>query len=99
MNFLDIYMKFVKCFIVRNRAEYFKEYREKFGDVMRSQVKEWFKKHPDYSKKWRRSHPDYFKDWQKHHPNYCMKWRLCHKAHWKDYIKNYMRKYRAKSCK
>ncbi len=33
-----------------NRAAYQKEYREKYGDYMQEQIKEWFIQHPDYLK-------------------------------------------------
>jgi len=48
----------------QGRTIYQKEYREKYGDFMREQIKEWFKQHPDYLKKWRTTHPKYFQEYR-----------------------------------
>jgi len=65
------------------REAYDKEYREKCGDVMREQIKEWFKKHPKYLKEWRSAHPRYFDAW-----------RQKNKVHLRKYKRFYMREYR-----
>jgi hypothetical protein len=82
---------------VKKRYEYFKEYREKFGDIMRLQIREWFREHPDYLKEWGEQHPNYFKYWRMKHPDYFKKWREEHKEQWNEYLKNYMKMYRVKS--
>ena len=41
------------------RVAYQKEYRNKYGDKMRLQIKEWFSEHNNYLKKWRVEHPSY----------------------------------------
>jgi len=60
------------------RAFYYKEYREKYGDLMREQIKDWYKQHPDYLKEWRKLHPNYFKEYRRR--NYE---RL--KIYWREY--------------
>ena len=65
------------------RASYQKEYREKSGDKMKEQIKEWYKEHLDYSKQWKESHPGYFT-----HRGEKQRNRL------RKYMKFYMRKYR-----
>lgn len=52
------------------RYWYHKEYREKYGDLMKEQIKEWFKKHPNYHKNWRKRHSDYWHKWRKRHLKY-----------------------------
>ena len=53
----------------KDRSKYNKEYREKYGDFMQEQIKEWLLQHPDYFKEWRKSHPDYYTKYRKknHH--------------------------------
>jgi hypothetical protein len=65
------------------RASYQKDYRETCGDVVREQIKEWFKEHPKYLKKWRSDHPRYFDAWRQKNKN-----KL------REYKRLYMREYR-----
>jgi len=60
------------------RYWYHKEYRERYGDLMKEQIKEWFMKHPNYLKNWRRKHPN---DWYQ--------WRKRHLEHRREYEKRY----------
>jgi hypothetical protein len=45
------------------QADYQKNYRENYGNVMKGQVREWFKKHSNYLKEWRKTHPKYFQEY------------------------------------
>jgi hypothetical protein len=60
----------------RSRLDYYKDYRELYGDKMHEQIKEWLIQHPDYFKEWRKSHPDYFKKYrEKNHHKLGIYWR------------------------
>lgn len=38
----------------QRQVVYQKEYRDKYGDLMREQIKEWRKSHPDYYREYRK---------------------------------------------
>jgi hypothetical protein len=60
------------------RTTYQKEYRENYGDYMREQIKEWFRKHPNYLKEWRKTHSNYYQNYRKKN---IVKLRI----YWKNY--------------
>jgi hypothetical protein len=86
----------------KSRNKYMRDYRKNYGDLMREQIKEWFKVHPDYlkryCKKWRQENSGYYKERRRRYKsaylNYERHYRVNHADSIRDYMRSYMRRYR-----
>jgi len=46
------------------RKRYLRDYRRNYGDLMKEQIREWWREHPGYRHEWQKSHQDYFRLWR-----------------------------------